>query len=192
MKVEKILAEVNGTTEKKEPKASISVFLDIIRGEDEKNIYEHSALNPTINIKRHGDTLFVDLIFKSSLDADFKRLWLITNEFGDLFDKSNEENYQALFKLLVLPLSLEGKYFILTENPILWTMLPEEPGKEISILRYVFKADDVEFYSSESFDGTKIQAESMRDSDKIQYYENEQKKIDERHENELSYLEKNH
>lgn len=168
MDVEKLLEEICGLTEDKEPKTAITLLLEMwnINGKDKKDVAYQSIFKPNIAIRRIGAYTHVDFIFDSPIDPDLKLMWTVFEEFSKLSENATEDSIELpVLGITLAPMILDGKYYTMGINPAFWALQPKKPGGNAEKISIAFENKDFLFYQTEDLDIGTIKAEAEREAE---------------------------
>lgn len=155
---EEFLEAMNSTPEEKHPKNIVVFSLEMF---DSKKNTSLPVLSKTLNkvfirSHMHGEFVRLDITFQKVTDIDFKVLWNnIFEEFGNLIEKlysdDLKENEIPNLTITVFPTAFDNRYFMLFQMPVMWTLQPQDPGKDVDTIVAYFKPKFVEICEA-SFD----------------------------------------
>lgn len=167
MTINEILKSIVGKQENSNlPKCATTVTTGvyIMRTEDSKEVAEANAINPVVNIERHEDFVVCDLRYISAFSQELRDVDNVFNIYGTSMDKASSEDTSPedprIPYLIITLTAITGKDNVITlTNPIFWALTSEKPGMTPSILRVLFRAEDVMFFEGRNYD----QVEEMKE-----------------------------
>jgi hypothetical protein len=131
--------------------------------------------DPILNITRLGETTMIDYIFESKVNAELRRIWALLQKHGkdcELAFRNGAKNIPFM-RVHIVPIGYSGQYSILAYAPIYWTLQPEYPSGEITMLRMVFKTEQIMVAENEAYDETELAAQIQREEMQREYIEQE-------------------
>lgn len=167
--INEILKAAMGRDEKNEPKSSILFSTRKINEvtEEDKDYGTVILSSPTIDIKKLNEFIMVDLIFAVPLDAGLRRLWASINLYADMVSKNDIFSDEASTGMLVItPIALKGEAFISASNPIFYTLQPQKPGEDCTVIRLLFTSDSFQFVESDDIDIDELRRSAEREMEK--------------------------
>ncbi len=162
---DEIINAINGQDAEHLPKCAVSVdecAFDISTKElvSAKN---KSLSNTLVNISKlpSADRVYVsvDFTFPCSVSFELSLLWASLQDYGKSIAEISEESKeipQIFFTLI--PLSYEGKYYVLASSPIFWGLISSNLDEKPNTVRVIFDAETVSIYETNSIDYKQIES----------------------------------
>lgn len=136
---------------------------------DPEVIMEVTSMEPSVELRFHGNMATVDLEFSSEKSEQLKMFFRCLERFLEETDNNSERQEASCF-INLIPYSLSGQYYVTAINPIFWSLTPDFAGGNFNKLRIVFYANNVIFNESNSeenvLDAAMLQAEDKKEDDK--------------------------
>ena len=154
-----------GKNEDGTPNAAITIAVDeySFPKNTARSVLNYSSYKPIINIQKHYEFIQIDLCFASKVDNDMKVIWNHVEKFGQMLDNVNAETDDIPFlTLTIVPIEEQGRYYITATNPIFWCLQPTKPGADSSVLRILFRTENVGFYETDEIDSYEVEANVQR------------------------------
>lgn len=182
MEVQEIINRIMEPDDEGNSKTAVSFGIYAVRPDDMKKESEPnepfeiefvSILNPKIKIYGMLDKTMIDLIFENGSDLDLHKIWNIFEKYQSLMHKSTVETEADIPILLttLIPMEDEGKNYANASNPILWSLTAEGPNCPLSVIRMVYFAEDVRFFTAEDLDIGDVKEELAMDEARRQSIE---------------------
>lgn len=111
-------------------------------------LMEVSSMSSIINIVTIGSYTYVELRFSSETDSDLALAYRCLEHNFEEAGKATEEQ-TCMVTLTLLPLELEGRYFMAAIDPVFWALEPDRAGGQFNVLRIVFESTDVRYMESD-------------------------------------------
>ena len=147
MNKKELIETVVGVDEKNMPNSFVGMYLDFWGKEGFiHREAEYTFFKPVIEIFSHLDYVQVDFKFKSPADQDLNIMWNALEEYCQSGNSADEADGKYLLLIInIVPKKYEGKYSIMATNPMIHTLQPDSPSGAPTVIRMVFKDDNVDF-----------------------------------------------
>lgn len=142
--VKDIIVAASGRDEKGFNKAACGLFFEKIDIEGNATIINEVDVDkPIINIFKSLKRVQVDVIYPMKNDIDLKMMsdLLVRATSAENSIDDNATQF-PLVSLSIIPHELDGKFYILCSDPIVWCLTAQDPRGEIDTLRFVFDEED--------------------------------------------------
>lgn len=162
---DEIINAINGQDAGRLPKCAVSIdecAFDVSTKElvSDKS---KSLSNTLVNVSKLPSTdrvyVSVDFTFPCSVSFELSQLWASLQNYGKSIAEISEESKeipQIFFTLI--PLSYEGKYYVLASSPIFWGLISNDLDEKPDTVRVVFDAETVSIYETNSIDYKHIES----------------------------------
>lgn len=167
MTIKEFLTDINGMdVETRKPKSAITIQLQIVNLVTGKPtvVKSFSIHRPTVEVKKRGDFLELNLVFNDDKDVNLRTIWSILEDYGHRMNvlMDDAKNVPQIL-LMAVPIKDNGKKFLYMFDPITWYPKPKAPGLKNNILSILLQINKVNFIDNYELDEEVIEAELQRE-----------------------------
>lgn len=150
---------ITGRGENNLPKCAVAIdkFLFDTNTKEPSLSVSRRLTNTTLNLVKipASDKLYIQIDFEFPFAANYELnvLWDILREYSKEVSEITEDTTavpQVFFTFV--PLSLEGKYYILASAPLFWGLIADKPETVPNTIRIIFSAENVSIFETTSID----------------------------------------
>jgi hypothetical protein len=116
--------------------------------EDPQSLMESSTIEAEVEIKTIGVFSYVNLKFPGASHSDLSLFYRCLERYYETSDEE-QEGFETVAFISIIPLELTGEYLINATYPIFWALEPDIPNDPPRTLRVVFAPEDVQFIRSD-------------------------------------------
>lgn len=163
---QKIVQECVGADEEGDPKAAISLSVDMvaINTFSKRTVAQQAMYRPLVYINRRMEFIEVELEFPTAVDSNLRVFLANLEKYGELLNKTTEVSPEIPFlSMVVFPLQSLGTYYMALNNPVLWALTAKNVGESNNLLKLVYRCEDVGFYQTDDIDIADVQAAIERE-----------------------------
>lgn len=166
MDINEIYNETIGSDENGVAKSFVSLSYKTFN-ENTNEIFvknEHSMHKPVVNITSAEGITQILLQFPAAVDSDMRIAWNITQKYlSDISDTNYNEIDIPVLVLNIIPVSLNGQYYITATTPLFQFVCSDSPLSPVNSICFIFKDEDVVFYETDEISMDQIQGEIERE-----------------------------
>ena len=142
--IKDIILAASGKDEKGFNKSACGLFYEKVDLEGNATIISEIDVDrPIINIFKGNKRVQVDIVYAMKNDIDLRMMNdLLVRAFSAENSIDDTATSVPLVTLSIIPRELEGQFFILCSDPIVWCLTAQDPRGEIDTLRFVFDEED--------------------------------------------------
>lgn len=150
MNEKELIKEISGLDEAGMPKSFVNIVHEIWNSQGVARIVsENTFFKPDIKMFHHLKYLQIDLKFKSPSDQDLTVIWRVLEEYCKPENSiDNTQGECPLLSIVIAPKKYNGKYYLLANNPIIYTLQPDTVNSAPTVIRMVFSDEDFNFFQT--------------------------------------------
>lgn len=145
--INEVLKSICGEDEFYSPNAAVVVSTEIYENGALKNVVLENPMDaPTFTIVENGSYFIIDMDFKSNTSIDLQITNQQVQEHFECFENLSENEIPVLQLTIV---SKNSDYYMVAINPLFFVLTTRNPNEYCSVLKFVFEADNVDFFATD-------------------------------------------
>ena len=161
MSVQEIISAICGTNADNSSKTMTGCYLYSYNFETENVREKNSCITymPIVDIFPNGDKVQVDIKFSSDADTDLYKMCQMIEKSRELERDNDANKYYVVFNFLPINLGETDAVSIEAAMPLIHCLTALTPKGQVSTLRLLFEAENVQFYCADEINTSVMDVE---------------------------------
>ena len=181
-----IVEQCTGSLADGEPKAAITVSLDMVNPEtfQKKTLATQAMYKPILQFNKRFDCIEIVFTFPTAGDNNLRVLFNHLETFGQKINEIEDtDQFMPLLAITIVPIASLGACYMVANQPLFWAIQSEKFGGPMNQLKVIIRGVDLNFYQTDEIDLKEIAAAVQREREaEDEFYEQAQAKEDARYE----------